>query len=257
MTAVNTIESIENASPGATAALLADVDALAGADVGTLIERAVATVGGPVGFATGFGVEGCVLIHQLAELGAPVEIFTVDTGYLFPETRALWARLEARYGLSIRSVLPSRTVAEQDAALGPGLHARDPDRCCRLRKVEPLRRALAPYAAWMTAIRRSQSPTRAAAVEVERDPTFGKLKLNPLVRWSDDDVWDFVRRHDVPHNPLHHDGYPSIGCAPCTTRVAPGEDPRAGRWRGRGKTECGIHPSHPAVRLQVLQGGGE
>lgn len=250
-------KEVEYVTAGFGDRLLGAARTLEGADPTTLIRRSTELAGGAVAFATGFGVEGCVLIHHLAEAGAEVEIFTLDTGYLFPETHALWRRLEARYGVVIRAVRPALTVDAQDALHGPRLHERDPDLCCRMRKVEPLRRALAPYAAWMTAIRRDQSPTRADAVEVERDLRFGKVKVNPLVRWSADDVWDFVRRHDVPHNPLHHAGYPSIGCAPCTTPVAPGEDPRAGRWRGRAKTECGIHPSHPARRLRVIPGGGE
>ncbi|HEY7516599.1 MAG TPA: phosphoadenylyl-sulfate reductase, partial [Vicinamibacteria bacterium] len=121
------------------------------------------------------------------------------------------------------------------------LWERDPDRCCALRKVEPLGRALAGLDAWVTAIRRDQTDDRATAGLVERDPRFGLFKVNPIVGWSSEEVWRYARAHDVPVNPLHGQGYPSIGCWPCTGRVLPGEDPRSGRWRGRGKTECGLH----------------
>ncbi|HJK96883.1 MAG TPA: phosphoadenylyl-sulfate reductase [Polyangiaceae bacterium LLY-WYZ-14_1] len=228
---------------------------LAGARPEDVLVQSLARIPGRVAFATGFGVEGCVLIDLISRMGLRVEFFTLDTGFFFPETLALWGTLERRYGCVIRGERPELTVAEQAERHGPALYDRDPDLCCHLRKVLPLARALRPYAAWVTAIRRDQSPDRAGAQEVEVDGKHGLLKVNPLVGWSSDDVWDYVRAHDVPHNPLHHEGYPSIGCAPCTTPVAPGEDPRAGRWRGRDKTECGIHPSHPVVRLSVLPGG--
>ena len=170
-----------------------------------------------------------------------MEPFTLDTGLLFPETYALWRRVEAHFGLTIRAVRPVQSVAQQAAAHGDALWSREPDRCCAFRKVEPLRRHLAGADAWITAIRRDQTPARAAARAVEPDPLHGLVKVNPLVAWSADEVAAYVRTHDVPVNPLHARGYPSIGCWPCTSPVADGEDPRAGRWRGRGKTECGLH----------------
>ena len=194
-----------------------------------------------VSFATGFGVEGCVLIDMAARQGLPIDLFTLDTGLLFPETYALWRRLEKRYGVTIRAVRPAQTVDEQAAAHGDRLWARDPDRCCALRKVAPLAEALAGYDAWITAIRRDQTATRATARHVEWDTKNGLVKVNPLLRWSADDVWGYVKHHDVPCNALYDAGYGSIGCAPCTTPVAPGEDPRAGRWRTREKNECGLH----------------
>jgi phosphoadenylyl-sulfate reductase (thioredoxin) len=194
-----------------------------------------------VSFATGFGVEGCVLIDMAARQGLPIDLFTLDTGLLFPETYALWRRLEKRYGVSIRAVRPAQTVDEQAAAHGDRLWARDPDRCCALRKVAPLAEALAGYDAWIAAIRRDQTATRATARHVEWDTKNGLVKVNPLLRWSADDVWGYVKLHDVPCNALYDAGYGSIGCAPCTTPVAPGEDPRAGRWRTREKNECGLH----------------
>jgi phosphoadenylyl-sulfate reductase (thioredoxin) len=204
-----------------------------------------------LGFATGFGVEGCVLIDLIGRHRLAVDVFTLDTGVLFPETYGLWGRLEDRYELTIRGVRPAQTLAQQAAAHGDALWEREPDACCRLRKVEPLAEAAKGFDAWISAIRRDQTPDRAAARVVERDARFGIVKINPLVRWTTDDVWRHVRAHDVPYNPLHDQGYPSIGCAPCTSPVAAGEDPRAGRWRGNAKTECGLHNRPAALRVMA------
>jgi phosphoadenosine phosphosulfate reductase len=194
-----------------------------------------------VAFATGFGAEGCVLIDLIGRAKLPVEIFTLDTGLLFDETYALWAALEQRYGITIRAVKPALTVDQQAVTEGPALWARDPDRCCDQRKVQPLREALAGFSSWITAIRRDQTPERAQAQVVEDDPKFGLVKINPLVAWTHDDVWGHIYANDVPFNPLHERGYPSIGCVPCTSQIIPGEDLRSGRWRGAGKRECGLH----------------
>lgn len=190
---------------------------------------------------TGFGVEGCVLIHLIATSRLPIDIYTLDTGLLFPETYDLWRRLERRYGVTIRAVRPVHDVGQQAALHGPALWEHQPDLCCTLRKVEPQRAALAGFDAWISAIRREQTPARARAPIVEREPRYGVVKINPLARWSAADVWRLVGEHDVPYNPLHDEGYPSIGCHPCTSPVADGEEPRAGRWRGREKQECGLH----------------
>jgi phosphoadenosine phosphosulfate reductase len=198
-----------------------------------------------VTFGTGFGAEGCVLIHLIAEQALPIDVFTVDTGLLFDETYDLWRRLETRYGLRIRPVRPALSVTEQRAAFGGALWARDPDRCCGFRKVAPLQHQLAGMDAWITAIRREQTPERAHAAIVELDAESDRVKVNPLAAWSHDDVWSFIHANAVPYNLLHDRGYPSIGCAPCTTPVGDGEDPRAGRWRGREKTECGLHRAAP------------
>ena len=184
-------------------------------------------------FATGFGAEGCVIIDLIARNKLPIDIFTLDTGVLFPETLELWKRLEARYGITIRSVVPDQAIDQ--------LWTSDPDRCCDLRKVKPLARELAGFTAWLTAIRRDQTPERATAQIVETDSKFGLLKINPLVAWTHDDVWAHLYANDVPTNPLHERGYPSIGCQPCTSPIVPGENLRAGRWRGADKRECGLH----------------
>lgn len=205
-------------------------------------------------FATGFGAEGCVIIDLIARHRLPIDLFTLDTGLLFPETYALWKRLETRYGVTIRGVRPAQTVEEQALAHGERLWESAPDRCCGLRKIEPLRKALHGFDAWITAIRRDQTADRAHARVLERDHRFGLVKVNPLVAWTSDDVQSYIRANDVPVNPLHAQGYPSIGCWPCTSAVRPDEDARAGRWRGNGKTECGLHapPAEPvfAVHLQ-------
>ena len=192
-------------------------------------------------FATGFGAEGCVIIDLVGRAKLPIDLFTLDTGVLFPETYELWRRLETKYGVTIRAVEPAQTIEQQADAFGPALWERDPDRCCDLRKVKPLKQALVGFDAWITAIRRDQTPERATAQIVETDNKFGLVKVNPLVAWTHDEVWAHLYAHDVPYNPLHEKGYPSIGCQPCTSAVVPGENLRAGRWRGSAKKECGLH----------------
>lgn len=194
-----------------------------------------------IAFATAFGVEGCMLIEIIARARLPIDLLTLDTGLLFPETLVLRRRLEERYGVSIRAVRPENTVEEQAAKFGERLWERDPDACCRMRKVLPLRSALAGLDAWVTSIRRDQTRERSAARVVEWDEQFALVKINPLAHWDRPSVWSYVRENDVPFNPLHDKGYPSIGCVPCTSPVELGEDSRAGRWRGRERKECGIH----------------
>ena len=197
--------------------------------------------GPDVAMATGFGLEGCVLISMLAETGCDIRLFYLDTDLLFPETYALRDTLESRYGVRFERRCSSLSLEQQSELYGEKLWERRPDECCRLRKVEPLREMLSGLRAWITGIRRDQSPTRANASVVEFDRKFGLIKINPLVSWATEDVREYARRHDVPYNPLIEQGYASIGCRPCTTVVQIGEDPRAGRWRGTSKTECGIH----------------
>ena len=194
-----------------------------------------------VTFATGFGPEGCVLIDLIGRRMLPIDIFTLDTGLLFEETYELWRRLEARYDVKIRGIEPVQSVDAQATAHGDRLWERAPDRCCDLRKVVPLKAELANVDAWITAIRREQTPQRANALVVEWDAKFDVAKINPLVRWTKKDVWAHILKHEVPYNPLHDKGYPSLGCVPCTSVVRRGEDDRAGRWRGVTKTECGLH----------------
>jgi phosphoadenylyl-sulfate reductase (thioredoxin) len=210
-----------------------------------------AQAGPRVAFGTGFGAGGCVLIHLIASSRLPVDVFTLDTGVLFPETYALWHALQDKYGIAIRAVRPLQTIDEQAASHGPALWEREPDECCRLRKVEPLAGALKDVDVWISAIRREETPERAAAPVAEWDERRGLIKVNPLVRWTTKDVWRFLHANSVPYNPLHDAGYPSIGCQPCTTPVAAGEDPRAGRWRGHQKNECGLHVEVQPVDLKI------
>jgi phosphoadenylyl-sulfate reductase (thioredoxin) len=193
---------------------------------------------GRIALASSFGPEDNLLLDVIARAGLPVEVFTLDTGFLFAETYQLWTRIEERYGIRIRAAKAEQ--APLDRSRPPPWEA-DPDACCAARKVEPLRAMLATLGAWVTGIRRDQTPERAGAKVVEWDARFGLVKVNPIASWTSDDVWAYLRRFEVPTNPLHAQGYLSIGCAPCTTVVKPGEDPRSGRWRGREKTECGLH----------------
>lgn len=211
------------------------------------LRRASVRFAPKIGLATAFGAEGCVLIDMAARQGLAFDYFTLDTGLFFPETYMLWRELEERYGITIRAVKPARTVREQAETDGESLWRRNPERCCELRKVQPLTGALRGLDAWVTAIRRDQTPDRAGAGVVEWDARFGLVKINPLAAWTKAQVWDYIGAHRVPYNPLHDQGYPSIGCHPCTSRVAAGEDDRSGRWRGIDKTECGLHVDRPAL----------
>jgi phosphoadenylyl-sulfate reductase (thioredoxin) len=231
---------------------IASADAeLEGASLEAILRYAATRFPGRVGFATAFGPEGCVIVDAIAREGLAIDIFTLDTGLLFPETIELWETLERRYGLTIRAVRPAQSVAEQAAQYGRALWERLPDRCCELRKVEPLRRELSRFDAWISSIRRDQTRERAAARTLERDAKFGLVKVSPLVRWTSEAIRERIGERGIPVNALHSRGYPSIGCEPCTTRVAAGENPRAGRWRTFEKTECGLHTRIPLGETAV------
>jgi phosphoadenosine phosphosulfate reductase len=174
-------------------------------------------------------------------------LFTLDTEFLFPETYSLMDQVERKYGVAIERVFPLNSPEEQERTLGPALWQRDPDQCCRLRKVEPLRRKLGELRAWITSIRRDQTAARAGAGKIEWDASFGLVKVNPIADWNSKQVWQYIRDHDVPYNKLHERNYPSIGCTHCTRAVHAGEDPRAGRWSGSEKTECGLHVIQPQI----------
>ncbi len=194
-----------------------------------------------IGIASSFGLEDVVLIDIASSIGLQFCVFTLDTDFLFPETYDLIDRIEARYGVVAERLRPDLSPSDQADIHGASLWLRDPDLCCRIRKVVPLQRKLATLKAWVTGIRREQSATRANVQKVEWDEKFGLVKLNPLADWSTEQLWEYVRTYDVPYNPLHDRNYPSIGCTHCTRPVEPGEDPRAGRWSGFAKTECGLH----------------
>jgi phosphoadenosine phosphosulfate reductase len=182
-----------------------------------------------------------VVPHLVSTVKPGVDVIFLDTGYHFAETLATREAVSAAYDVNVIDVRPARTVAEQDAEFGPRLFARDPDLCCGLRKVTPLGAALAPYDAWVTGIRRDESPSRAGASVVTWSEADGRVKICPIARWTQDDVNAYVAEHRIVRNPLLSDGFTSVGCRPCTRRVVEGEPERAGRWADFAKAECGIH----------------
>jgi len=191
--------------------------------------------------STAFGPGGIVLMHCLKKLGYQIPIFYIDTGLLFPEVHHLRLELEKRLGIHFERVVPALDLVEQAARFGERLWEQDADTCCWLRKVLPLQEYLRNQRAWITAIRADQTRQRAKARLIEWDERHQLVKINPLLRWKEDQVWDYIHRHQLPYNPLHDQGYPSLGCIPCTSPIKKGEDLRAGRWRGKEKVECGIH----------------
>jgi phosphoadenosine phosphosulfate reductase len=191
--------------------------------------------------ATAFGPEGNCIIHMLADIEPRVRIFNLETGYQFPETLELRERIKEKYGIEVEYVRAAESVRAYEEEHGGPLYVIRPDQCCFDRKIVPLRQAVAGYDAWISAIRKDQTGDRGQAAVVQWDPKFDLVKVNPLLHWTKKDVWNFILKHDVPYNPLHDRGYPSIGCWPCTAPVGEGEDERAGRWRGTGKKECGLH----------------
>ncbi|MFD3836256.1 phosphoadenylyl-sulfate reductase [Streptomyces sp. NPDC058642] len=204
-----------------------------------ILQWAVDTFGAR--FCVTSSMEDAVVSHLASRVRKGVDVVFLDTGYHFEETIGTRDAVEAVMDVNVITLSPTRTVAEQDAEFGPKLHDRDPDLCCKMRKVEPLERGLKDYLAWATGLRRDESPTRANTPVVGWDEKRQKVKISPIARWTQDDVDAYVAEHGVLTNPLLMDGYASVGCAPCTRRVLEGEDARAGRWAGRGKTECGLH----------------
>ena len=192
-------------------------------------------------FALSSSMGDGVMPSLAASVRPGIDVIFLDTGYHFPETLGTRDAVDLVYDVKVRTVLPLLTVAEQDAVEGPELWRRDPDRCCALRKVEPLSRALQDYDAYASGLRRDEAPSRAGTPVVQWDAKRGKVKVNPIARWTQADVDAYVADNGILVNTLVEDGYPSIGCRPCTFRVAPGEDPRSGRWQGSQKTECGLH----------------
>ena len=182
-----------------------------------------------------------VIIHLASAIRPGIDVVFLDTGYHFPETIGTRDAVSAVYPVNLVNVTPSRTVAEQDAELGPRLYGRNPDLCCYLRKVVPLERALDPYDAWITGVRREETTSRRTTRVVEWDDKREMVKVNPIVEWTQQQVEAYVAANNILVNPLVFDGYPSIGCRTCTSRVAFGADPRSGRWAGTAKSECGIH----------------
>jgi phosphoadenosine phosphosulfate reductase len=188
-------------------------------------------------------MQDAVLVELAAKARPGVDVLFLDTGYHFAETIGTRDAVETVYDVRIVNATPERTVAEQNSLLGKDLFARDPNQCCALRKVAPLQKTLAGYDAWVTGVRRVEAPTRANTPLVTYDEKFGLVKVNPIAAWTDEEMDAYIAEHNVLVNPLVGEGYPSIGCAPCTAKPAPGADKRSGRWAGTGKIECGLHVS--------------
>jgi phosphoadenosine phosphosulfate reductase len=210
-----------------------------------ILSWAFQTFADEVAISSAFGAEGMVVIDMASRLRKDFRLFTLDTEFLFPETYSLIDRVERKYGIRVERSFSLHSPEEQERIYGAELWARDPDRCCNLRKVEPLRRKLSELRVWITSIRRDQTSSRTSARKVEWDEKFGLVKVNPIADWSSQQVWQYLHEHEVPYNSLHDQNYPSIGCTHCTRAVRPGEDPRAGRWSGSNKTECGLHVIQP------------
>ena len=206
-----------------------------------ILQWAVERFGDKFTMATAFGPEGMTIIHMLAGFAPQTPIFNLETGYQFEETLQLRERVKQRYGIEVELKHPELTVAQYEAANGGPLYKTNPNQCCFDRKLRVLHEAAKGWHAWASAIRRDQSPDRAKAPIVGWDRKFHLVKVSPLANWTKKDVWSFIAAEDIPYNPLHDRGYPSVGCQPCTRAVLAGEDERAGRWSGFQKTECGLH----------------
>jgi phosphoadenosine phosphosulfate reductase len=199
------------------------------------------TYGSKLAMATAFGAEGCAIIAMLSEITKDIYLFNLDTGYQFPETLETRQRLIDKYGIPVHLVSSEQSVADMEKEHHGPIYGTNPDLCCHIRKVVPLEKAIKGYDAWISAIRRDQTPQRAKAAIVGWDKKFNLVKINPLANWTKKDLWDYIIKNDVPYNPLHDQGYPSIGCWPCTRAIGAGEDDRSGRWAGQAKKECGLH----------------
>jgi phosphoadenosine phosphosulfate reductase len=221
---------------GAGAALAEAPPDLEAATAGEVVAHLVERFHPRLYVAASFQKETAVMMDMVLRIEPEARFFTLDTGVLFSETYAAWRETERRYDVQV-DVYQGMTLARQSALEGDELWERDPDRCCAIRKVAPLHEALTSVDAWMTGVRREQSPTRALAPKLHRDRRHGVWKGNPLADWSESDVWDYIEARDLPYNELHDRGYASIGCEHCTSPA----DGRAGRWAGREKTECGLH----------------
>lgn len=214
---------------------------LAGANANDLLRWTDENFGGD--YVVASNMQDAVLVSLAAKVRPGVDVLFLDTGYHFVETIGTRDVVEAVYDVNIVNVTAENTVAKQDELFGRDLFAREPNECCRMRKVEPLGKALRGYSAWVTGIRRVEAPTRANAPLISWDKAFNLVKINPIATWSDEEMQAYIDANDVLVNPLVFEGYPSIGCAPCTAKPAEGADPRSGRWAGLTKTECGLHAS--------------
>jgi phosphoadenosine phosphosulfate reductase len=197
--------------------------------------------GSRMAIASSFGGDAVVLIDIAARTVKNLRVFTLDTDFLFPETYELIERVERKYGIQVERTRAALSPEQQATCYGEALWSREPNLCCQIRKVDPLKAKVSELDAWVSGIRRDQTPSRATAKKLEWDAHFGLVKLNPLADWTTEQIWDYVRANELPYNALHDRNYPSVGCTHCTRPVQIGEDARAGRWVGFQKTECGLH----------------
>jgi phosphoadenosine phosphosulfate reductase len=214
---------------------------LDGADATDLLRWTDENFGG--NYVVASNMQDAVLVDLATKVHPGVDVLFLDTGYHFVETIGTRDAVEAVYDINVVNVTAENSVAKQDELYGKDLFARQASECCRMRKVEPLGKALRGYTAWVSGIRRVEAPTRANAPLISWDKAFGLVKINPIAAWSDEDMQNYIDANDVLVNPLVFEGYPSIGCAPCTAKPVEGADPRSGRWAGQNKTECGLHAS--------------
>lgn len=228
-------------------------DGFEGAWPEEILQWTMETFGSDAAMATGFGPSGVALMHMLSRVDSSATVFYLDTDLLFPETHALKRRLADRLGLTFTRVHSGISLQDQAREEAPDLWRSNPDRCCQIRKVLPLRRFLSTREAWITGIRRDQSPTRGKIGLVHWDAANELVKINPLANWSEERIWQYIEVNDLPYNALHDHGFPSLGCIPCTKPVGDGEDARAGRWKGHDKLECGIHVQDDDPVQDVVQ----
>jgi phosphoadenosine phosphosulfate reductase len=220
---------------------------LEGKSIDEILGWAFATFGDRLGFMTALGYSGLILMDFVRRHRPDMEIFTIDTGHLFPETIELRERLAREWGIRFTILRPLMTMEQLEQIVGPNPWSVNPDLCCHYMKVEPLLRVIHTRDAWLSAVRRDQSSTRADSDVVEMDGR-GVIKIQPMVSWTFEQAWDYIRSHKVPYSPLHDRGYPSVGCVHCTSPVKPGEHERSGRWNSQPKLECGIHTPKQSSR---------
>lgn len=245
MESTNTLPAFPQADEEPSAEFLADLAAqsqrLETATPQEILAWAIDRYHPELTMATAFGPEGCTILYMLSKLNPKVHVFNLDTGYQFAETLAVRDQFAKQYGVEVELKQPELTVEQYEAKHGGPLYQANPDQCCFDRKVSVLRNSVLGFKAWMSAIRRDQSPHRAGVPIVGWDKKFRLVKISPLANWTKKDVWNLIVKENIPYNPLHDQGYTSIGCWPCTRAVSLGEDERAGRWSGTNKTECGLH----------------
>lgn len=237
------VEAVAEPDPGFLAELATESQQLEGASPQEILRWAVQRYAPKFTMATAFGPEGMVLIYMLSQIAPDTPIFNLETGYQFAETLELREEVKRRYGIEVELKRPKLSVEQYEQINGGPVYSKDPNRCCADRKISVLREAAVGFDAWASAIRRDQSADRSRAPIVGWDKKFGLVKVSPLANWTKKQVWSLITKENIPYNPLHDQGYTSIGCWPCTRSVLPGEDERAGRWSGFAKTECGLHTS--------------